>query len=177
MTEVADISEMSGGYNVSQPVSYTVTDKCRVMRKQWQLRLLNSVIRRNASTVRNRREDTCTVYHLLIHKVYFTVAPCTSGSLTVGNSVCEIYSMSENMTAESCLNGFFRLCETLCLHFRTYITTFCDIRIVHNVIVKRAIGYDYSMVSSQICITTTIVVIESGDSPIHTVDYPVVTDV
>ena len=44
-------------------------------------------------------------------------------------------------------------------------------------IVKRTVGNDNSVVSSKVTVSATKVIIESGDSPSYTIDYPVVTDV
>ena len=85
--------------------------------------------------------------------------------------------MRQNMTAESRLNSSLRRFKTFLVHFRSYVTTISSVRIVHNMIVKRTVGNDNSMVSSKVSISATKVVIESGDSPSYTVDYPVVTDV
>lgn len=176
-TAVADNGERGIGNNVSQPPCHTITNTARLMLEQRQLGFLYAVVSRDISTVRYRRVNTATVDHPLAHKVNFGIVPCAAGSTTVRNSVRQINSVFQNMTAERTLDGGLSLFEICSVHCRTSITVIGRIGAVHRRNVQASVRHDNCMVSSTARITTVEVVVKRRDTVVDTADSPVVTDV
>ena len=108
MTGGGDKGEIGSGNNVPQPPVISVANTARLVLEQRQLGFLDTVVSRDIATVRNRGENTTAVDHLLAHKVNFGIAPCAAGSTTIRNSVRQIDSVFQNMTAERTLDSPLR---------------------------------------------------------------------
>ena len=177
ITVVVDTGENGSGNNVPQPPCRTITNSARLVLEQRQLGFLYTVVSRDIATVRNRGENTTAVDHLLAHKVNFTIAPCTAGSTTIRNSVRQIDSVFQNMTAERTLDSGLSLFKIALVHCRTNIAAIGRIGTVHSPSVQASVRHDNYMVGSTARITTVEVVIERRNAVVDTADSPVVTDV
>lgn len=141
-----DTGEIGSGNNVPQPPCLTIANTARLVLEQRQLGFLYTVVSRDIATVRHRRENTATVNHLLAHEVNFGIAPCTSRSTTIRNSVRQIDSVFQNMTAESVLDSNLRICKVSSIHLTTNITACRDIRCIHLCVIQASVRHNDYMV-------------------------------
>ena len=187
ITEAAYIGENGIGNYVSQPPCHSITNPARLKGKQRQLTFLHPEICRNCRTVRYRRENTAPIYHVFAHQINLAVYPLTSGRIAIRHGVCQIKPVLTDVSSESHLNLVLRLFETCFIHISPDVAAYGGIRltsflltgfgIVHLSIVETGVGYNHRMVGVKCLISTAVVIIESGDTPIHTVNHPVVTDI
>ena len=164
-----------------------IANTARLVLEQRQLGFLDTVVNRDIATVRNRGENTTAVDHLLAHKVNFGIAPCAAGSTTIRNSVRQIDSVFQNMTAERTLDSGLSLFEIALVHIRADIaasrsicrTTFvtAGAGVVHLCVVQASVRHDNYMVGGTARIATVEVVIERRNTVVDTADSPVITDV
>ena len=115
------------------------------------------------------------IHHRFVRELNTGIKPCSTGRSSVCNCIAQVFSVGKNRTLESRIDDCLCVRQVIFIHFRTNVSTGCNIGSIHLCIVKRFIRHDYKMMAGKCSVTAVVPVVHIDDTPDTTSDNPVIT--